>query len=215
MRNESYDHEQAMKAIKTAAGVTVGAAGGSLLVGGALGLSSAMKKNPEVKAAVKNFNIKEPIDSAIDIVNSTEIGKKGYDAMETALKTYFDARAYVVAIGLNEANERLAKQNVYTNIGKNIGTGLKATSETSGFTPEKMETITSNFKETSANLSKISNSEAAKQFINSGSETVNKVLENPGVSNTLTNLNYMNSPEFASAVEAEARKRYGAMTARP
>lgn len=215
MRNESYDHEQAMKAIKTAAGVTIGAAGGSLMVGAGLGLANAMKKDPEVKNAMKNFDMKNPIDSAINIVNSTEVGNKAFTATDTALRTYFDARAYVIGTGLDQANIRLQKLGVYDSFGKSIGQAVNTAGQTSGYTPEAVQGITSNFKETSANLAKISNSEAAKQFINSGTETVNKVLENPGVSNTLTNLNYMNSPEFASAVEAEARKRYDAMTARP
>ena len=215
MRNESYDHEQAMKAIKTAAGVTIGAAGGSLMVGAGLGLANAMKKDPEVKNAMKNFDIKNPIDSTINIVNSTEIGNKAFTATDTALRTYFDARAYVIGTGLDQANIRLQKLGVYDSFGKSIGQAVNTAGQASGYTPEAVQGISSNFKETSANLAKLSNSEAAKQFINSGTETVNKVLENPGVSNTLTNLNYMNSPEFASAVEAEARKRYGAMTARP
>ena len=216
MRNESYDHEQALKAIQTAAKVTIGAAGGSLAVGGALGLANAMKKdNPKVEAAVGSFDIKNPIDSAIDIVNSTDIGKKGYDAVDTALRTYFDARAFVIGTGLDQANKRFESLGVYSGFGESIGKGLKTAGETSGYTPEVTQNVASNLKETSGNLAKISNSEAAKHFINSGTETVNKVLENPGVSNTLTNLNYMNSPEFTSAVEAEARKRYGAMTARP
>lgn len=215
MRNESYDHEQAMKAIKTAAGVTIGAAGGSLMVGAGLGLANAMKKDPEVKNAMNNFDMKNPIDSTINIVNSTELGNKAFTATDTALRTYFDARAYVIGTGFDQANIRLQKLGVYDSFGKSIGQAVNTAGQTSGFTPEAVQGITSNFKETSANLAKISNSDAAKQFINSGTETVNKVLENPGVSNTLTNLNYMNSPEFASAVEAEARKRYGAMTARP
>ena len=215
MRNESYDHEQAMKAIKTAAGVTIGAAGGSLMVGAGLGLANAMKKDPEVKNAMKNFDVKNPIDSTINIVNSTELGNKAFRATDTALRTYFDARAYVIGTGLDQANIRLQKLGVYDSFGKSIGQAVNTAGQTSGYTPEAVQGITSNFKETSANLAKLSNSDAAKQFINSGTETVNKVLENPGVSNTLTNLNYMNSPEFASAVEAEARKRYGIMTARP
>ena len=215
MRNESYDHEQAMKAIKTAAGVTIGAAGGSLMVGAGLGLANAMKKDPEVKNAMKNFDMKNPIDSTINIVNSTELGNKAFTATDTALRTYFDARAYVIGTGLDQANIRLQKLGVYDSFGKSIGQAVNTAGQASGYTPEAVQGISSNFKEASANIAKISNSEAAKQFINSGTETVNKVLENPGVSNTLTNLNYMNSPEFASAVEAEARKRYGAMTARP
>lgn len=215
MRNESYDHEQAMKAIKTAAGVTIGAAGGSLMVGAGLGLANAMKKDPEVKNAMKNFDMKNPIDSTINIVNSTEVGNKAFTATDTALRTYFDARAYVIGTGLDQANIRLQKLGVYDSFGKSIGQAVNTAGQTSGFTPDTVQGISSNFKETSANLAKLSNSDAAKQFINSGTETVNKVLENPGVSNTLTNLNYMNSPEFASAVEAEARKRYGIMTARP
>lgn len=215
MRNETIDHEQAMKALQTAAKVTIGAAGGSLAVGGALGLANAMKKDPEVKNAMKNFDMKNPIDSTINIVNSTELGNKAFTATDTALRTYFDARAYVIGTGLDQANIRLQKLGVYDSFGKSIGQAVNTAGQASGYTPEAVQGISSNFKEASANIAKISNSEAAKQFINSGTETVNKVLENPGVSNTLTNLNYMNSPEFASAVEAEARKRYGAMTARP
>jgi hypothetical protein len=192
MRNESYDHEQAMKAIKTAAGVTLGAAGGSLLVGGALGLSSAMKKNPEVRDAVKQFDIKEPIDSSINIIQSTNVGKKGYEAVDTALRTYFDARAYVVAVGLDEANERLTKQGVYDHFGKSIGGGLKTAQTESGWTPERVTEVSGNIKQTSSNLAKISNSPAARQFIESGQQTVTQALSNPQVAGTLNNLNEIN-----------------------
>lgn len=209
MRNESYDHEQAIKAIKTAAGVTIGAAGGSLMVGASLGLANAMKKNPEVKNAMKSFDTKNPIDSTINIINSTEIGKKGFEATDTALRTYFDARAYVIGTGLDQANIRLQKLGVYDSFGKSIGQSMKTASQTSGFTPEVAQSISSNLKESSSNLTKISNSEAAKHFIASGTETVNKALENPGVCNTLTNLNYVNSPEFTSAVMNEIQKKHG------
>lgn len=185
MRNESIDHEQAMKAIKTAAGVTIGAAGGSLIVGGALGLSNAMKKNPEVRQAVNSFDIKEPIDSAIKIVNSTSIGNKAFVATDTALRTYFDARAYVIGTGLDQANKRMEKLDVYKNFGQSIGKGLAEAGTTSGYTPEVIQSITKN-------LSEISKSPAATQFINSGTETVSQALSNPEVANTLSTLNDAN-----------------------
>ena len=199
MRNETIDRENAMKAIKTAAGVTIGAAGGGLLAGGALGLSNAMKKNPEVREAVRDFNIKEPVDSAINIVNTTEIGRKGYEAMETALKTYFDARAYVLAIGLNQANTRLGKAGVYENFGNSIGNALKTAGDTSGFTPDAIDKIT-------GNLAKISNSSAATQFITSSQDTVSQALNDPNVVNTLTNLNTSNSSDLAAIAENELKK---------
>ena len=107
MRNETYDHEQAMKAVKAAAGVTVGAAGGSLLVGAGLGLASAAKSNPKVKQSFKDFDMHQPIDSLERVVKSTDAGTQAFDAVDTALKTYFDARAYVIATGLNQMNTRL------------------------------------------------------------------------------------------------------------
>lgn len=207
MRNEAIDRENAMKAIKTAAGVTVGAAGGSLLVGGALGLSSAMKKNPDVNNAVKQFNIKEPVDSVINIVNSTEVGNKSYEAMKTALETYFDARAYVMAIGLNEANQRMQKQGVYQNFGTSIGGALKTAGESSGYTPDVVQNVTGNLKATSANLAKLSNSPAATKFINSSHDTVTQALNNPNVANTLANLNYANDSEVSVTVGNELKKR--------
>lgn len=203
MKNETIDRENAMRAIKTAAGVTVGAAGGSLLVGGAIGLGNAMRKNPEVNQAVKSFDYHEPIDSAIKIVNSTDIGKKGYDAIDTALRTYFDARAYVIATGLNQANTRLSKAGVYSNFATSIGEAGKLAGETSGYTPEVVQNVTSN-------LAKIANSSSANHFIDAGQETVSQALANPQVANTLTNLNNVNSSDISSAVE----KRYRSMNPR-
>ena len=203
MRNESIDHEQAMKAIKTAAGVTIGAAGGSLIVGAGLGLSNAMQKDPKLKSAVNNFNIKEPVDSVIDIVNSTETGAKAYEAMDTALKTYFDARAYVIAAGLNQTNSRLQKAGVYSNFGNSIGQGLSTAGESSGYTPERVEKITGNVKETSANLAKISNSPTVNKAIEQGGKTVTNFLSNPKVtnaSNTLSNL--MSNPSASSFIQS-------------
>lgn len=198
MRNETIDRENAMKAIKTAAGVTVGAAGGSLLVGGALGLSNAMKKDQDVRKAVTSFNIKEPVDSAIDIVKSTDIGEKGYEAMETALKTYFDAKAYVVAVGLNQANTRLQKAGVYDNFGQSIGGGLNTAATTSGYTPERIESITSN-------LAQLSNSPTANKFIEAGNDTITQALNNPNTVNALVNLNSANSPDIPTGSYANNR----------
>lgn len=189
MKNESYDHEQALKAIQTAAKVTIGAAGGGLAVGGAISLANAMKKdNPKVQEAVGFFDAKQPVDSLINIVNSTDAGAKAYDAMDTALRTYFDARAYVIATGLSQANRRFEQAGVYKEFGTSIGNAGKIAGETSGYTPERVESITTN-------LAKITNSSAANKFIDSGQETVSEVLNNPGVSNTLNNLNNINLPD--------------------
>lgn len=182
MRNESIDHENAMRAIKTAAGVTVGAAGGSLLVGAGLGLANAAKSNPKVSQSFKEFDIHEPVDSLEKIVKSTKAGAKSFDAVDTALRTYFDARAYVIATGLDQMNTRLGKEGVYENFGKSIGGTLSTAGETSGYTPERVERITTN-------LAKISNSPASTQFISSGQETVSQALSNPSVASTLSNIN--------------------------
>lgn len=201
MRNESIDHEQAIKAIKTAASVTLGAAGGSLAIGGALGLANAMNKDklsPKIKEAVGNFDYKEPIDSTIDLINSTNFGKKAYETTDTALRTYFDARAYVIGTGLDQANIRMQKLGVYDNFGKSIGQTMKVAGEKSGYTPEVVQNITGNVKDTSAYLYKVSNSDACTQFINSGTETIGQALNNPGVSNTLTELNNINLPDAES-----------------
>lgn len=203
MRNETIDHENAMKAIKTAAGVTLGAAGGSLIVGAGLGLSNAMQKDPKLKGAVQDFNVKEPIDSVINIVNSTEVGNKAYEAMDTALRTYFDARAYVVGVGLNQANTRLGKLGVYENFGNSIGSGLGSAGKSSGYTPERIENITGNVKETSANLAKISNTTSPSKLIEQGGKTAAKYLNNPNVSNAANTLsNLISNPATSSFIQS-------------
>lgn len=191
MRNESYDHEQAMRAVKTAAGVTVGAAGGSLLVGAGLGLASAAKSNPKVKESFKDFDMHQPIDSLERVVKSTKAGEHAFDAVDTALKTYFDARAYVIATGLNQMNTRLGKAGVYENFGNSIGGSLATAGQASGYTPERVENI-------SANLAKLSNSPTGNKFIEAGHDTVTQALNNPNVGNTLTTLNNINAPDTSS-----------------
>ena len=191
MRNESYDHEQAMKAVKTAAGVTVGAAGGSLLVGAGLGLSNAMKKDPELRQAVNSFDVKEPIDSLINIVNKTEIGNKAYDAVDTGLRTYFDARAYVIGTGLDQANKRFEKLGIYDKFGTSIGNAANTAREKSG--------IDTSINSLNTLLEK---GGGGSNFIQSGSETISQVLNNPNVASTLSNLNNVNYPGSAVSVPA-------------
>lgn len=180
MRNESIDHEQALKAIQTAAKVTIGAAGGSLAIGGAIGLANAMNKdklNPKIGEAVANFDVKQPIDSAIDLVNSTSIGAKAYEATDTALRTYFDAKAYVIGTGLDQANIRLQKLGVYDDFGKSIGQGIKAAGETSGYTPDVVQNISSNFSSTTSNLVNVANSPNTTHLINAAQQTANQAIQ--------------------------------------
>jgi hypothetical protein len=133
----------------------------------------------------------QPIDSLERVVTSTQGGKQAFDAVDTALKTYFDARAYVIATGLNQMNTRLGKAGVYENFGNSIGGALSTAGKASGYTPERVESI-------SANLAKLSNSPTANKFIDAGQETVTQALNNPNVGNTVTTLNNINALDTSS-----------------
>lgn len=173
MANETIDRQNAMKAIKTAAGVTIGAAGGGLLVGAGLGLSNAMQKDPELRRSVKNFDIKNPIDSFMDIANNTTIGAKAESAIETAIRSYSDAKAYVLGIGLDQAAYRLNKMQVPQKIGETIGNVGVAAGERSGITPQLLNNLSNN----------------TLKFVESGNQTVNLAVQDPQVLQTLMMLN--------------------------
>lgn len=177
MTNESIDRQNALKAVKMAAGVTVGAAGGSLLVGAGLGLSNVLQKDPELRKSVKNFDISKPVDSFIDISKSSEYGAKAEKTLESVIRTYSDARAYVLGIGLDQTMKRMNTLGVPQSIGNTIGQVGKSAQQSSGITPELLTTLSSNFAKGGAN------------FINSGTSTASSALSDPQVIAILNELN--------------------------
>lgn len=124
LTNEARARDQALRiagviasgaALGTAGGVTAKVAGDTMLK---TGLATAQ--------AFKNFDMKAPMDSVIHIVNSTDIGKKGEMAAETAIRTYSDARSYVTGIYLDQMARRLDAMGVpqqFGNLGSQVING--------------------------------------------------------------------------------------------
>lgn len=177
MTNETIDRENALKAVKVAAGVTVGAAGGSLLVGAGLGLSNALQKDPELRKSVKNFDINKPVDSLIAISKSSDYGAKAEKSLENIIRTYSDAKAYVLGIGIDQSMKRMNALGVPQSIGQTIGQVGKSASQTSGITPELLTTVSNNFAKGGSN------------FINTGTTTASVALNDPQVIALLNELN--------------------------
>lgn len=114
----SNEHEAKIKALKVAGAIAAGAAIASGAGLSVAGISNAIKNSSDgVKAAIKNFNPQAPMDTVIDIVNTTPIGREAEKVAQTAIRTYSDARAYVAAIYLDQTCKRLKNSGVTTEIG--------------------------------------------------------------------------------------------------
>lgn len=207
LTNETLDRENAIKAVKVAAGVTVGAAGGGLLVGAGLGISNALQKDPELKKAAKDFDIKNPVDSLINLTQKSEYAAKAESALESAIRTYSDARAYVLGIGLDQAMYRLNTLGVPQSIGRTVGSGVKTAQAESGLTPEFITSISSNFAKGTSGLGRSANefisnpqtistinslsssvSNGASKFLSSP-VTTSQAISDPQVISVLSELN--------------------------
>ena len=196
MTNESLDNARVMKAIKTAAGVTVGAATGGAVLAGGLGLSSALSTSEnfarakqqaiwELNNAKAQFKLSEPVDSFIRISNTSEIGKKAESVVENTIRTYSDARAYVVGIGLDQAVNRLGWLNQQYETTDKIakiagGTGKAALNEM-GFTPQTI----SDLNTLVTNTGNVANSVLSNPNV---ANTANQILNNPNTANYISQL---------------------------
>lgn len=177
LTNESIDRENVVKAIKTAAGVTVGAAGGGLLLGAGLGISNALQKDPELRKAAKDFDIRNPVDSLITMTQNSKTAAKAESAVESVIRTYADARAYVLGVGLDQAMVRLNTLGVPQSIGRTVGSGVRTAQTESGITPEFITSLSDNF------------AKGGQSFISSGKQSVSDALKDPQVVSLLTELN--------------------------
>ena len=196
MTNESLDNARVMKAIKTAAGVTVGAATGGAVLAGGLGLSSALSTSEnfarakqqaawELNNAKAQFKLSEPVDSFIRISNTSEIGKKAESVVENTIRTYSDARAYVVGIGLDQAVNRMGWINQQYGTTDKIakiagGTGKAALNEM-GFTPQTI----SDLNTLVTNTGNVANSVLSNPNV---ANTANQILNNPNTANYISQL---------------------------
>ncbi|MBP5479535.1 MAG: hypothetical protein J6Y15_09265, partial [Bacteroidaceae bacterium] len=189
MTNESIENQKVMKAIKTAAGITVGAATGGAVLGAGLGIANGIKGTEQeaqiradLKTAYNTFDIKRPVDSLMDISNKTSLGKQAENLVESTIRTYSDARAYVLGIGLDQAMYRMNAMGIPQQVGRTLGAGGKATLNEMGFTPQTITDLNSLVTNTGQVTNSILNNPNT-------SKTINQVLNNPQVASTFVNLN--------------------------
>ena len=119
MANEAQARDTVLKvASVVASGAMLGAGAGLTVrgVGNAIAQTSGA-----IGQCLKNFDPKAPMDTVIDIVNTTDIGRKGEQAAEMALRTYGDARAYAMAILADQTITRLNKQQIPQRLGTLTG----------------------------------------------------------------------------------------------
>lgn len=176
LTNEARARDQALRiagviasgaALGTAGGVTAKVAGDTMLK---TGLATA--------EAFKNFDMKAPMDSVIHIVNSTEIGRKGEQAAETAIRTYSDAKSYVAGIYLDQMARRLEAMRVPQTIGD-----LGASAINSAVTGIDQNAITGLGKTTTDAITQLINNSTATAITNMGGLTV-AAINNAGALNT-------------------------------
>jgi hypothetical protein len=181
MTNESIENAKLIKGVKTAVGVTVGAATGCAVLAGGLGLSSALSTSEnfarakqqaawELNNAKTQFKLSEPVDSLMRISNTSEIGKKAEAAIENTIRTYSDARAYVLGIGLDQAVNRMGWLNEQYGTTDKIakiagGTGRTALNEM-GFTPQTISDLNTLVTNTGNVSTQILNNPNTANYIN-------------------------------------------------
>lgn len=235
MTNESLDNARIMKAIKTAAGVTVGAATGGAVLAGGLGLSSALSTSEnfakakqqatwELNNAKTQFKLSEPVDSLMRISNTSEIGKKAEAAIENTIRTYSDARAYVLGIGLDQAVNRMGWLNEQYGTTDKIakiagGTGRTALNEM-GFTPQTISDLNTLVTNTGNVSTQILNNPNTANYINqlatAGTNATIK-LPNNGVTINVPEVTQQTLGTKAAIDEivASSTSRQGNITRRP
>lgn len=181
MSNEAIENAKLIKGVKTAVGVTVGAATGGAVLAGGLGLSSALSTSEnfarakqqaawELNNAKTQFKLSEPVDSLMRISNTSEIGKKAEAAIENTIRTYSDARAYVLGIGLDQAVNRMGWLNEQYGTTDKIakiagGTGRTALNEM-GFTPQTISDLNTLVTNTGNVSTQILNNPNTANYIN-------------------------------------------------
>lgn len=235
MTNESLDNAKVMKAIKTAAGVTVGAATGGAVLAGGLGLSSALSTSEnfakakqqaewELSNAKTQFKLSEPVDSLMRISNTSEIGKRAEAAIENTIRTYSDARAYVVGIGLDQAVNRMgwlnAQYGTTDKIAKIAGSAGKSTLNEMGFTPQTISDLNNLVTNSGTVANQILNNPNTGTYINQLATAGNNAtirLPNNGVTINVPEITQQTLGTRAAIDEvvASSTPRQGNITKRP
>lgn len=240
MTNESIENAKLIKGVKTAIGVTVGAATGGAVLAGGLGLSSALSTSEnfarakqqaawELNNAKTQFKLSEPVDSLIRISNTSEIGKKAEAAIENTIRTYSDARAYVLGIGLDQAVNRMGWLNEQYGTTDKIakiagGTGRTALNEM-GFTPQTISDLNTLVTNTGNVSTQILNNPNTANYINqlatAGTNATIKLPNNgvtinvPEVTQQTLGVKSAIDEMVAGATPSETIPRQGNITKRP
>lgn len=124
LANEEAARQQALRIAGAVASGGLAATGVGLTVPA---VASAIGQTGSATAkALKKFDMRAPMDSVIEIVNSTEIGRKGEQAAETAIRSYADAKAYVAAIYMDQAFHRLDQSGIPQRAGQLGASALNA-----------------------------------------------------------------------------------------
>lgn len=204
MTNESEDRQRAIKAIKTAAGVTVGAATGGAVLAGGLGLSSALSTSEnferaktqaewEFNNAKAQFKLSEPIDSVMRITQTSPIAAKAENFVENTIRTYADARSYVLGISLDQAANRLTwadkQYGISGKYGEIVGNAGKTALDNMGINAETINQLNTLANTTGKVTNSVINNPNTSKLISATATSVNDVLSNPGTMNMLNELN--------------------------
>lgn len=201
MANEK---EARAKALKVAGAI---AAGTAIATGSgvATGLITMGIKNSssQLSKCLKNFNPNAPMDTVIDIVNTTPVGRKAEQFANTAIRSYSDARAYVVAIYADQMLNRLNDSGITTKLGKMSADVVNTA--TGNIDQSKIDMLSNNLN---VGLNSIigNAANAPTTFVNSFNGAYNSALNN-----TITSTNdqvaiLMNDPNYANLVTAMAKR---------
>lgn len=159
-RNEQAALNAALNTAKIVGGVGLG-------LGGIAAAPTAVRwatGEQDTRKAFKKFRPDMVVDKLIDAMD-TEQGKWAKNMVDGVIRTYSDARAYVIGVGVDEALQRLDNQGVFTTAGEKVGKFGNQAMKAAGINQETIDSV-------------------QKLVKNSGS-TANSVLSNPNLPNII------------------------------
>lgn len=114
----------------------------------------------DTREAFKKFRPDMVVDKLIDAMNTPQ-GKWAENMVEGVIRTYSDARAYVIGVGADEALQRLDKQGVFTTAGEKVGKFTNQAASSAGINQNTIDSI--------------------QKLVSNSGTTVNSVLSNPNL----------------------------------
>ena len=164
----TYEKQQRQKKLKA-----LGIAGGIVGLAG-LGTAAALGAEP-VKGYMDGKDPSTIMDDAVNYLSNSKVGQVTQQTLETGIRAYSDARAYVFAIGADEALNRIEKSGVHKRAGQVLGESVNSFTNTAQPSIERLVSSSTNALTGAAN-------HVTNNLLNNASK-VNNGTKKPDLSN--------------------------------